>query len=201
MNDGYMGSGKVIKRAIEKHGIDNFRKDILETFENSESMYAREKEVVTEEFLSRDDVYNLRRGGHGGFDYINKTKTNNEKRKHSMLGGMTIKKILEENLQKKSEIYSKVSTTLKKLHSEGKWKHLYHQFQTMGTKAAMSDTAQLKRKDTFKKIKHQQGITHSQYGTMWITDGINNKKILKIDNIPDGWKAGRIIGIDIRLSL
>ena len=55
-SDGYMGSGKVIKRAIEKHGINNFQKVILETFENSEAMYAREKEIVTEEFLSRDDV-------------------------------------------------------------------------------------------------------------------------------------------------
>ena len=62
MSDGYMGSGKVIKRAIEKHGIDNFQKVILETFENSEAMYACEKEIVTEEFLSRNDVYNLRRG-------------------------------------------------------------------------------------------------------------------------------------------
>ncbi len=71
MDDGYMGSGKIIKRAIEKHGIDNFTKVILETFENAEDMYAREKEVVTDEFLLREDVYNLRRGGSGGWDYIN----------------------------------------------------------------------------------------------------------------------------------
>ena len=74
MADGYMGSGKVITRAIEKHGINNFRKVILETFDSDKEMYAREKEVVTEEFLSREDVYNLRRGGTGGFDYINGKK-------------------------------------------------------------------------------------------------------------------------------
>ena len=72
LDDGYMGSGKIIRRAIMKHGISNFSKVILETFENAKAMYAREKEVVTEEFLARDDVYNLRRGGHGGFEYINK---------------------------------------------------------------------------------------------------------------------------------
>ena len=73
MEDGYMGSGKVILRAYEKYGIDNFTKVILETFDNSESMFAREKEVVTDEFLLREDTYNLRRGGFGGFDYINKS--------------------------------------------------------------------------------------------------------------------------------
>ena len=72
LDDGYMGSGKVIKSAIKKHGIDNFTKIILETFDNRESMFAREKEVVTDEFLSRDDVYNLRLGGDGGYDFIHK---------------------------------------------------------------------------------------------------------------------------------
>jgi len=67
-----MGSGKVIRAAIAKHGAHNFEKVILETFETSEAMYAREKEVVNEEFLLREDVYNLRRGGSGGFDFLNK---------------------------------------------------------------------------------------------------------------------------------
>lgn len=73
LDDGYMGSGKIIRRAILKHGIENFKKDILEFFDMPESMYLREKEIVTKEFLARSDVYNLRRGGTGGFDYINKT--------------------------------------------------------------------------------------------------------------------------------
>lgn len=73
LNDGYMGSGKIICSAIKKHGIVNFEKTILKTFDTSEEMYASEKELVTEEFLKREDVYNLRRGGSGGFDYINKS--------------------------------------------------------------------------------------------------------------------------------
>ena len=70
LDDGYMGSGKVIRAAITKHGLENFHKEILETFDDAASMYEREKQVVNEEFLCRDDVYNLRRGGTGGFDYI-----------------------------------------------------------------------------------------------------------------------------------
>ena len=77
LDDGYMGSGKVIRRAIDKHGIENFTKVILETFENAEAMYAREAQVVNEEFLLREDVYNLRRGGQGGWDFLNKNGLNN----------------------------------------------------------------------------------------------------------------------------
>lgn len=66
MNDGYMGSGKIIKNAIKKHGIDNFTKVIIETFENSELMYAKEKQIVSEKFVDRNDTYNLAVGGSGG---------------------------------------------------------------------------------------------------------------------------------------
>ena len=38
----YFGSGKLIKRAIKKHGISKFTKEIIETCENREQLIERE---------------------------------------------------------------------------------------------------------------------------------------------------------------
>jgi hypothetical protein len=38
-----------------------------------------------------------------------------------------------------------------------------------------------------------KGKNNSQFGTCWITNGIENKKIKKTDKLPKGWKLGRVI--------
>jgi len=52
--------------------------------------------------------------------------------------------------------------------------------------------AKAKQKKRFAEIGHQQGYRNSQYGTCWVTDGSNNKKIKKTDTIPEGWYRGRV---------
>jgi len=37
------------------------------------------------------------------------------------------------------------------------------------------------------------GDKNSQFGTRWITNEIESKKILKGDSIPEGWRLGRKI--------
>ena len=49
-----------------------------------------------------------------------------------------------------------------------------------------------KTKQKYIEIGHQQGPKNSQFGTMWITNGTENKKTKKIDNIPEGWYKGRV---------
>ena len=75
-DDGYMGSGIRIRRAIEKYGIENFEKTILFECESVDEMNAKEAEIVNEDFIARDDVYNIKLGGDGGWDYLNSTGLN-----------------------------------------------------------------------------------------------------------------------------
>jgi len=70
LDDGYMGSGKMIQQAQKKHGIKNFKKEILFNFNSKEEMYNTEAKIVNEGFVSRRDTYNLTIGGNGGFDHI-----------------------------------------------------------------------------------------------------------------------------------
>jgi hypothetical protein len=63
--------------------------------------------------------------------------------------------------------------------------------QPAAVQAALAPTARAKKKATFKQNKHSQGHRNSQYGTMWITNEVESKKIKRSDPVPDGWRPGR----------
>lgn len=71
VNDSYMGSGLRIRYAIKKYGIENFEKTILFECKSKQDMDKKEAEIVNEDFIARDDVYNIKLGGDGGWDYLN----------------------------------------------------------------------------------------------------------------------------------
>ena len=62
-NDNYLGSGSDLKQDIKLFGKSNFKKEILFDFDTFEEMDNKEKELVTEEFVNREDTYNVRLGG------------------------------------------------------------------------------------------------------------------------------------------
>ena len=76
IDDGYLGSGVAITAAVAKYGKENFSKEVLFTFDNINDMNAKEIEIVTEDFVSREDTYNVSLGGHGsrGFTLSEKAK-------------------------------------------------------------------------------------------------------------------------------
>ena len=69
LDDGYMGSGKRLKLAFLKYGLENFTKEILHVFDNELDMRNKEKELV----IVSENTYNLCDGGKGGFGYLNRS--------------------------------------------------------------------------------------------------------------------------------
>ena len=67
LNDGYMGSGITIHNAIQKYGLENFNKRILCFCDSAQDALNVEKFLVTENLIKRDDCYNMKVGGSGGF--------------------------------------------------------------------------------------------------------------------------------------
>lgn len=190
IDDGYFGSGLLLKRSIEKFGIENFEKEIIACFDNPDSMYTMESQIVNEQFIKRTDTYNLKLGGFGGFDYINSTGANKYPRKHNKNVLSSLKKAngVFCSLIKDPEYKEEWTNNIKKglenyyLTNPGNWSGKTHKQETKE-----------KQKETFKKIEHQKGNKNSQYGTMWIysQETNENKKILKTDSIPEGWVKGR----------
>jgi hypothetical protein len=102
LNDSYLGSGKLIKISIKKYGKSNFERNILHIFLIKNEALEKELEIVNQEFVNREDTYNLKIGGEGGFDYINQKLKNDPEYKKSF--------------------YEKVSKGILKSYKEGKSK-------------------------------------------------------------------------------
>lgn len=63
INDKYMGSGSMLKKDIKRYGIENFNKSILYVYDNEKEMLEKEKELVNEHFISKENTYNVIIGG------------------------------------------------------------------------------------------------------------------------------------------
>jgi len=163
-----MGSGKLIKRAIKKHGIENFEKTILYKLNSEEDMNTKEAQLVTEEYCKSNHTYNLCPGGKGGWGYINQNGLSG----HS-LGALAANST---DLKRKAS-----SNRLKKTWEEGK----------MPLTKNNGWTGRQHREETKEKLRKSknQGSKNSQFGTIWINNGIKAKKWK--GDIPNGWFKGR----------
>lgn len=193
-DDDYMGSGKILKRAIEKYGIDKFKKEILFECSSLEEMNQKEADIVDEEFVARLDTYNIKLGGQGGFDYINE-KTNWNGFKYINENGLNNKSnqhlIVSERIKDDDEYAKefslKISNSLKLYY-----KHNPNPF--LGKK----HTEESKKKISKANSIRQRGENNSNYGKCWIyNEELKENKTIKKEDLntwlEKGWKKGRKI--------
>lgn len=193
LDDGYMGSGKLIRRALKKHGVEQFRKEILFVFDNAEAMDAKERELVTEAFCRRKDTYNLCVGGDGGFSFINRTG-----KRSANVDALT------------DDVRVKARAALKDKFRDPTFRRTFGKRSSRLLKQYYADneshwTGKRHTASTITKMKQSAkgrgaGTTNSQFGKMWITDGVSEKTILRTESVPVGWSQGRLRSVKVSVD-
>lgn len=178
INDSYIGSGSILRKAINKYGKHCFTKEILFKLDTEELMYAKERELVNEEFISKSTTYNAKLGGIGGFSHI---KTNEYRSK----GGQSLSKRMDEDPEFKNRVHQKISNTRKKNILE----HGHHW-------TGVNHTVESRDKISRSMKGKNSGSNNGSYGTCWIhsISECKNKKINKNDIdvwLSKGWIVGR----------
>jgi len=180
LEDGYMGSGKKLRRSLNKHGIENHTKEILEFLDDRESLAKREFEIINEELIQDPLCMNMQLGGGGGFSSEEHRKRFNEASNKS---------------RQTEEFRNKISNSLCELWKDAE----YRKSHTDALKSSSRFSGKKHSEETKNKMSESAKIrtreNNSQFGTCWITNGIENKKINREDLIPDGWELGRKIKI------
>jgi group I intron endonuclease len=182
LDDGYMGSGTKIIRAIEKYGIENFRKEILEFFDTYEDALDKERCIVNEEFLQREDVYNINLGGQ-------------DSSIGARLGGHAYRDNVRNLDGEDLESYQK---RMREQSAKGvkAYKDKYIENNGIWWKNGFKDknhSEESKKKMSGPRPQSSRE-KNSQYETCWITKKRENKKIKKEDLdlfLSQGWEKGR----------
>lgn len=188
-NDEYLGSGTYIKQAVAKHGEQNFRKDVLFIYLDAESAFGKEDELI-QCWRSDPLCMNLRKGGSGGFDYINREGFSGAKS-----GGAAANPKLQQWLKNHPEHLQQ----LKQLSQDGYQRFKATQGGSRILEGAKRGAAIWKGQTHDEEARHkirmkQTGSGNSQFGTCWVTkDGINRKvQRTEISTVKElGWVAGR----------
>jgi hypothetical protein len=161
LNDGYLGSGTYFKKAVLAYGKENFNKTILCVCNSLEQMIEKEAEYVDNEWVLREDTYNLQTGGlsYGILSEESKEKISNSVSEAHSEGKYDYNKLKGKKAWNKglSGIYTEEQIKKWKLERKGKepWNKGLIGAQNAWNKGAkmgpMSEKEKKKRSDTLKK--------------------------------------------------
>jgi hypothetical protein len=202
LNDDYFGSGTILKRAIKKHGIENFKKEILEFFDSYENALKKEKEIVTPEFLKNKKCYNVREGGYGNCKMSDLIKKKISKNMKKIWKSENHKKLMRERCF--NDIRNKkISEKIKKWITENPEKHKERMLKINKNPDKIKKMAEkhkgMKRSDNARnnisiaaKKNHAKNPNLCGKGCIYIYNPKNgeSKRFDKKEKIPEGWMKG-----------
>ena len=183
LNDPYLGSGTLIKEDIRRYGMQAFEKKILFVFDNFEEMNEKEKELVTPEFVAREDTYNRIVGGQLD-DY--------EARKLGAL--ITNQKKVENGTLHQSWCYKKTAEEVHQIAVKGgKTRSArYERGELIPSFLGKHHSEESKRKISETKRGTCTGQQNSNYGKHWWKHPTDKTQYGSFtdDNVPQGWVHG-----------
>lgn len=191
LEDGYLGSGKHIKRAIKKYGRESFTKEILFVLNSFEEMDAKEAELITKEVLDDPLCMNHAYGGNAGnFQKLNENGLNNSVGQCRKAGrALKCKLDTDPDFRRKYSLAVSKGCSSEKRREAAKLRNQRHpnfKGKTHSESSKLKISGSMKGKGS--------GSANSQSGTCWVFDGITTKKI-KLEELPahlsDGWQRGR----------
>ena len=185
LDDGYFGSGKYLKRSIERHGKNNHEMQILEFHESRDSLKQKEAEIVNEELLSHPLCMNLTLGGGDGWHFCNSSKEEIEKRCWQWVKAHSEKMAADPDYKKR--VGESMSAAVKRRIDRGE--KLFGDKPGFLGNQHSEETKQKMRKS--KNAKEQ----NSQFGLRWIhnLELKVSKRIKNDEALPSGWNEGRKI--------
>jgi len=177
INDGYMGSGLLLRHSVKKYGRDAHITEVLEILPTREELKSREIELLTEETLSDIMCFNIAGGGTGGNIGGGGFFSDEHRQKFHTAGGNTTaaKRKTDESFN------SKINTAISKGLKEFNQKHPGANLKAAiaASKAAASEKSKAKRAATNKERGFGKGERNPRFGTILVNDGLKNISINK----------------------
>lgn len=206
LGEAYLGSGKLLQRAVNKYGKENFIVKLLEVCESKEALNEAEKYWIQKFNADKSsDFYNISKGGDGGNTYQNlseeqliqikqkisdkmkgipKSETHREKHKG-------INNVNKPGVKRNPEHVEKMRQTLKEGYASGRLKN-----PRTGIKASEELRNKLSKNhaDVSGKKNPMYGKSAIK-GKVYINNGVEQRLIPKSDVekfINSGWIRGRL---------
>lgn len=218
--DGYLGSETLISLAINKYGKENFTKELLRECSSQKELDRWEQiYIIKHKSFNKYIGYNILKGSSNEFgcgspmlipEVAKKCSDGNKRfmssdkgkqQKIKMSNAMKEKHKDPKYAKKKSELgkalvgdknpnYGNKWSDEQKKDLSDKMKGRYNGDKNPNHGNNWSDE---QKKSLSKKLKESganKGKNNAMYGRVRITDGLNNKTIVKGEDIPSGWRLG-----------
>lgn len=180
LEDGYLGSGKILGYSRQKYGDENHVREILEMLPSREALKLREKEIVNEELLANPLNINLKYGGDGGWDHkpgIPIHQQNVDVMRRARLAAET-KRHRMKNPDYANALHQKISRAM---NGNNNWEGKSHSTET-------------KDKMSASMRGRYDGKNNPSFGSCWVTNGIKPIKIKQEqleEYLTNGYSRGR----------